>query len=285
MTFNGGGGNDRLTWADFTSTQPLFTYNGGAGADTLVGPNIANTWSITGPGAGTLNSASLKFAAVENLTGNESDDLFKFSAGAKVTGAITAGGGNNVLDFSAWTAATSTNLQTGKSSGAGKLIGTFNTVIGGSGKDQLTAGPNGALLIGNAGTDTLKGGAGRDILIGGSGADTVDGGAADDILIGSLTTYINESTKSANLTALRAILNEWTRADAEFQLRILHLVFGTAYLNGPHLLTDLTVVDDSPSKDKLYGRAGLDWFYAHPLDSSVDWDPNAEMLPFVLSDL
>ena len=48
----------------------LFT--GGAGTDTVVGPNVAGTWSLTAAGGGTLTATgmtALTFASMEHLTG------------------------------------------------------------------------------------------------------------------------------------------------------------------------------------------------------------------------
>jgi Ca2+-binding RTX toxin-like protein len=53
---------------------------------------------------------------------------------------------------------------------------------GGSGNDDIVAGPVDSVLFGNAGNDTLVGGSGSDHLSGGTGNNTLTGGPGDDDL-------------------------------------------------------------------------------------------------------
>ena len=98
LSVNGGHGADRYIIGG-TSAGVATTINGGAGINTLVGPDVASTWNITGANAGTVGNVT--FAAVENLTGGTGVDAFVFSAGAKVTGKIDGGGGGDWLDYAA----------------------------------------------------------------------------------------------------------------------------------------------------------------------------------------
>ena len=41
---------------------------GGTGTNTLIGPDLVNTWQLTGSGAGSLNS-SIAFQNMDNLIG------------------------------------------------------------------------------------------------------------------------------------------------------------------------------------------------------------------------
>jgi len=96
-------------------------------------------------------------------------------------------------------------------------------------------------------------------MIGGLGADTLRGGGGDDILIGGYTVY------DANLTALCAIMKEWSRTDANYNTRVNHLSGSLGGgLNGSYFLTAKTVktVYDDAAIDSLFGEAGLDWFFA-----------------------
>jgi hypothetical protein len=61
--------------------------DGGGGDATLVAPDQANTWSITGTNAGQLNSL-VTFQQVPNLTGGTGTDTFTFASGGLVTGVI-----------------------------------------------------------------------------------------------------------------------------------------------------------------------------------------------------
>ncbi len=134
-------------------------------------------------------------------------------------------------------------------------------LFGGDGNDTLDAGGSTAsnVLVGGTGTDALTGGSGRDLLIGGLGADTLHGGGGDDILIGGYSDY------DANLTALYAIMKEWTRTDANYSARVNHLNGSlSGGLNGLTFLTSKTVhtVFDEAAIDSLFGEAGSDWFFA-----------------------
>jgi Ca2+-binding RTX toxin-like protein len=93
-------------------------------------------------------------------------------------------------------------------------------------------------------------------LIGGLGADILHGGGGDDILIGGTTSYANGSL---NLAALSAIMQEWTRTDADYATRVSHLLSGGG-LNDPYLLNASTVSDDAGAIDQLFGEGDTDWF-------------------------
>jgi hypothetical protein len=131
-------------------------------------------------------------------------------------------------------------------------------VFGGNGNDTIDArGASGpTVLVGGTGNNLLYGGTGRNILIAGSGASALSGNAQDDLLIAGTTSF------DANLAALEALRNEWTRTDAEYLTRIAQLT-GTQSggLNGAYLLTGQTVTSNGGGND-LYGGLGLDWFFA-----------------------
>jgi Ca2+-binding RTX toxin-like protein len=142
-------------------------------------------------------------------------------------------------------------------------------LFGGDGNDILDAGGSTAnnALVGGAGADALTGGSRGDLLIGSLGADTLRGGAGDDILIGGYTDY------DANLTALCAIMKEWSRTDANYTTRVNHLNGSlSGGLNGSYRLTAKTVktVNDDASVDSLFGEAGLDWFFARTSGKTKD---------------
>jgi hypothetical protein len=209
LTVNGGAKNDIFTVSSL-SALPV-TFAGGAGTDTLVGPNTANTWNITGSGSGTLDS-SLTFSAVENLTGGTGDDDFKFSAGKAISGKIDGGGGSNVLDDSAYTSAVTVNLQTSVATGTGTSAATggfahIQSLVGGSNKDTLI----GANLadtwsITGAGAGSVNGTSfsGFENLTGGTLADTFQfhsgGSLSGKISGGSGTNALDYSADSAAAT-------------------------------------------------------------------------------------
>src|SRR5207245_5268450 len=122
-----------------------------------------------------------------------------------------------------------------------------------------TAIPNN-VRVGGGGMDRLIGGQGRDILIGGAGQSTLQAGSGGDILIGGTTAYDN------NAAALAAVLAEWSRTDIDYSTRVAHLTGSmSGGLNGNYLLNAGTVHGNSLA-NKLYGGAGLDWFFAGMAD-------------------
>jgi hypothetical protein len=79
----------------------------------------------------------------------------------------------------------------------------------------------------------------------------------DNILIAGTTAY------DTNLTALDAIMAEWTRTDLSFEQRLAHLISNgqnDGRLNGPYVLNKKTVMDDG-SQDSITGGGGLDWVF------------------------
>src|SRR5262245_23306043 len=102
-------------------------------------------------------------------------------------------------------------------------------VFGGDGHDELQAGGGPAVLVSGRGGDTRKGSASPAILIGGSGVDGLDGLSGNDLLIAATTQF------DANLTALTALLLEWSRTDVSYAEKVAHLTgTGTDGRNAPY---------------------------------------------------
>ena len=95
-------------------------------------------------------------------------------------------------------------------------------------------------------------------MVGGIGSDRLIGNADDDILIAGTTDF------DANDQALCDIMNEWTRADADYGQRVSHLRGdASGGLNGStNLIFDgpAATVHDDHAADLLTGSAGQDWF-------------------------
>ncbi|MFI4860309.1 MAG: PKD domain-containing protein [Phycisphaerales bacterium JB063] len=142
-------------------------------------------------------------------------------------------------------------------------------LFGGDGNDLLRGGRGDDILVGGAGVDLISGGQGRDLTIGGEGNDIVLGDQQDDILIGGSYAYEDD------LSALRAIMAEWTRTDLGYNARVANLTNGTG-LNGSTVLNASTILDDD-RMDLLLGLAGRDWFLANDSQDLTDERRN-EML-------
>jgi Ca2+-binding RTX toxin-like protein len=145
---------------------------------------------------------------------------------------------------------------------------------GGAGNDHIKGGNGPDILLGGDGDDMIVGGAGRDLLIGGMGKDRIVGNAEDDILIAGYTRHDYHDQ------ALRDIMKEWTRSDANFATRLDHLRgVSPGGLNGSvFLLTEETngnaaTVFDDLSMDILTGSEGMDWFL---FNADGDGDPTTK---------
>ena len=114
------------------STGDITLYNGFdfnapvtiAGGETLTGPNQDTTWTLTGPGRGTLSGYpnGMRFENIENLTGGSASDTFEFRDGARF-GRIDGAGGSDRLDYSNYTGEVTVDLPQNIATGTS---GAFN---------------------------------------------------------------------------------------------------------------------------------------------------------------
>lgn len=169
--------------------------DGGAGNDTITGGALADIL-IGGDGADTIhggtgddyiqggNDADTLYGddGADTLKGNDGNDVLVGGAGADI---LDGGAGSDTASYATDTVGVTVNLLTGVASGgeaAGDQISNIETLLGGSGNDNLTGNASANTLSGGAGADTLNGGDGDDVIIGGAGADIMDGGAGIDTL-------------------------------------------------------------------------------------------------------
>jgi hypothetical protein len=231
---------------------------GGPGPDTLVGPNIANTWTITNTNTGNLDG-TVAFSSVENLTGGAASDTFVFHTGGSLSGNINGQNDRATLDYSTFTGDILVDLPLGTATAVAGGISHIVNVTGSIGND---------LIVGDAKGNVLIGGTGRNILIGGGGGNTITGGGGDNILIGGTTAY------DGNLTALLALMAEFTRTDRSFHQRVNDLKSGTG-LNGSYVLNaDPTLgpvtVFDNGLADVITGGGGSSWFFYHKANDTIN---------------
>jgi hypothetical protein len=162
------------------------------GFTTLGAPDAPNVWNITGLDIGTLTTfgVSTNFH-VANLLGGSMSDSFKFQNGGSVD-SVNGAGGTNTLDYLAYTAPVTLNLQNLTATGTGSFAN-INALIGGMASSTLV-GANTSntwnIIGGNAGNingtfsftaiQNLTGGSGDDDFKFANGAGitgTLDGGA------------------------------------------------------------------------------------------------------------
>jgi hypothetical protein len=193
---------------------------GTAGNDTLVGPDMATAWDITGTNAGVVHGAAfyqqvfladVAFSGFENLRGGAGADTFKLQAGGSVSGTIDGGGGSDsyVVPFGALavpltiadSGTTGTDSLTAQAAtGTNYITKTATQVTWGnpvqetvnySGIENLTvdgrAGTNNTIIDPGSPNTTIMGGPGiNNITIANTGAAGVvfqDGGGTNNITV------------------------------------------------------------------------------------------------------
>ncbi|NER34040.1 MAG: hypothetical protein F6J93_08350 [Oscillatoria sp. SIO1A7] len=122
------GGSDTDTF-NLINGSTVSSIAGGAGNNTLTGNNVSNTWEIIGTNAGKLNG-NLEFSNVQNLTGGNNSDTFKFGEGASISGNIGGADAGDTLDYSSYTTPVTVNLETSTATGVGGNISSIEGAIG-----------------------------------------------------------------------------------------------------------------------------------------------------------
>ncbi len=266
------GGAQADTFASTGDALFAGTIQGGVGTDTLdySSHTTGRVYTVSASNGGDVGGNP--FTSIEGVKTGAGDDTFLLLSAGRVTGAINAGGGTNLLDYTGRTSAVRVNLALGTATSTGGVSG-FVNVTGGSGNDVLfgdgsanvlQGGDGNDILSGMGGDDALSGGDGRDLLFGGAGSDALDGGADDDIVVGDTTSY------DSNISALAAIQLEWSRAGVDYATRTGR-IFGTLSggFNGSFHLNSTTISDDGAG-DGLTGGDGQDWFFTSSGDALYD---------------
>jgi Ca2+-binding RTX toxin-like protein len=208
----GAGGTDTANYAAVTGAQTfdltllagfeVLVGNDDAGSS-LVGNNVANTWTLSGKNQGSLNG-TLSFSKVKNLTGGNLGDSFAFGASGELDGKIDggAGTGDNTLDYTSTGGTVTVSLADSSASkvfgGAASGFSNINKLVGNGSATKLIGSDTGTtytLTTANAGSvaspalaftgvTSLNGGSGNDTfsfttLTAGDGI-TIDAGGGDD---------------------------------------------------------------------------------------------------------
>jgi hypothetical protein len=220
----GGGSSDAINYGNYGAAvkinlQTLATtgtagfanvesFVGSAKADTLIGPNQANQWNITGANTGAVNVTA--FAGFENLTGGTGADTFSITNNGTVSGKIDGGKGTTAINYligpdqpNVWAllgsnagrlnATAFANIQnlTGGAQGDAfvfaKRAKVSGRIDGGGGRNRLdySAYTTSVTVDLSAGTATGTAGIAKiQAVTGGTAADQLTGNAEDNILIG-----------------------------------------------------------------------------------------------------
>ena len=142
-------------FADSVSALVLAGLNrslaGGGGSDTFATSDnsATNQFDITSDDAGTFGTGGVdvvNFSSFENLTGGSDDDDFVFEDGDTITGTIDGGMGGDTLDYLAYTAGNSVNLELAR-------VISIEDAFGGAGSDTIT-GDNVATMFNVNGSDS-----------------------------------------------------------------------------------------------------------------------------------
>jgi predicted outer membrane repeat protein len=228
-------GNVNLDVSGWTGNVSL---TGGAGVDTVVALK---------PASMTLTNTAL--TATDGLHG-----VLSRIAADRLGVDTSAPSGNETITASSYTG--TANLTAYGSGDA--------TLLGGLVNGSLTIAPGDTgnnILIGGYGPELLTDqGAGRNLMIGGFGADTLTG-SGNDILISGTTSY------DSNLTALDAILAEWSSSDS-YATRIGKIESGIVVGWNRYALNSSTVHDELGT-DLIQDGTGAtgDWFIVNPRDT------------------
>ncbi|MFO0968746.1 MAG: hypothetical protein U0793_24585 [Gemmataceae bacterium] len=289
---NGGSDADTFTVLEASGYGPApvipLLISGGGGANTLIGPDSATPYKITGTNAGAAGSL-ITFGGIANLTGGSADDTFAFQANAQgvpgsLSGAIDGGGGINKLDYSALTTGVTVDLHANSArigAGAATTVLNIRNVTGSKGNDLIRGDDNANELRGVDGNDILIGlggddklsargidnvGAGttrRNILIGGLGSDTLEGSEGEDILLGG---YFTNDLDDFSDAVLREFFRVWA-GPGDYYSRADALNDDGVLVNGVWFqLNDDNIQRDDNSVDTLHGAGGLDWFWVSDAD-------------------
>lgn len=272
----GGTSSNTFTASGWTG-MGHFVGGGGTGDTITVSKNV--DFTLGNLRLQTSDGLSLALAgfAKANLTGGTGNNRFDFSNWSG-TGAMSGGNGVDTL-IAARNADMTLSNSSLTATGFGKLSlsGLESAQLTGGDNanilraDAFTAGPvtligggGHDVLIGGSRNDSLLGGDGRDLLIGGLGADTLNGDAGDDILLGGT------SSQSSKVTALNAIMAEWTSVKS-YVTRVTNLLNGGG-ANGTTKLNATTAKNDSAAIDRLTGGSEVDWFFESLGDVLDDLD-------------
>lgn len=218
-TITGNAGNNTLLGG---AGDDIFVVNDADGNDTISGGGQTSvdvydatavtgnmTVTLTGAGAGTaVNGVNTDtFTGIEQiLTGNGSDTFAVNNANASLD--LNAGGGADLIDFSALGAGNAVTIDIGSgavsiNSGSAGSAANFENVKGSLGDDTITGSAANNVLWGMGGNDTFiaADADGNDTIDGGAGIDTYDAhGVTSNLMFDMLAGTISDGTNTDTFT-------------------------------------------------------------------------------------
>jgi filamentous hemagglutinin family protein len=164
---NGAALSGDLIGGNFNDTFYIYydgNVTGGTGTNTLVSMNNDNTWTITGPNAGTIQTVPppvglVTFSQIQRLQGGGQSDTFIIPAHGLIESINGDGGNDTIIAPNAPTTWTIDGTNSGNFHGSGTTV--FNSI------ENLTAGGDNDTFYFYPGaqiTGTLDGGAGTNVL-------------------------------------------------------------------------------------------------------------------------
>ena len=224
-------------------------------ADSIVGPNVANVFNITGTNTG--NVGGVPFSGFGSLTGGSNTNTFLFSATGFLSGWIRGAGVTNTVDESAFTRTVSANLMSNTVTGVGKAFFNIQNFISNTTGYGILTGPSvnstfnitGLNVVNVAGVNftnfsSLVGGPGSNVfkfnpltklsgsVTGGRGSNTVDV---------SSTTASNITVNLAAGTVSAAVGGSYFLKDSLIQCFVGNNASGSTIV-GPNLMSVFNVM-------------------------------------------
>ncbi|MEB3826513.1 beta strand repeat-containing protein, partial [Phormidium sp. CCY1219] len=138
QTLRGGSKADNFSLAADANLSQIV---GGDGNNTLVAADMANVWEIIGVNSGMLNS-KISFSQIQNLTGGNVDDTFKFAGNGRIDGNLQGVAISDTLDYSNYNNDVTVNLAENRATGVGGQISSIESVVGNPVQDNKVVAGN-----------------------------------------------------------------------------------------------------------------------------------------------
>jgi Ca2+-binding RTX toxin-like protein len=227
----------------------------------------------------TTRTGDTVYGFTSNVTGAAAS-IYNFSQNLNPILCIWDADGNDTLNLSGWSAASTVNLAPGSFSSGNSMTlnisiargAWIENAITGAGNDRITGNELANRLEAGSGNDVINGLAGADSLIGGAGDDSLDGGTDADEMAGGAgnDTYVVDDlgdlvveTSAVGIDLVRTalatyVLNDWVE----------NLVYtGSSAWSGTgnNLSNSLQggagndTLDGQAGADRLFGGAGDDY--------------------------